>query len=210
VPSAGPRTKPKALNIALPFARGTFTVIYDAEDRPEPDQLRRALQAFRAGDDDLACVQARLCIDNTADSLLTRLYTAEYAGQFDVFLPGLSDISLPRLARAVSPRTAVDFMGADIDAGALAVAVAGGLARSLPARGGALCLGEDRAWPGEKLATCRQHDPGARGTRALSQQPERNRQAANTLSRRYKYRRRSAAAASGRRLNNLEMTTALP
>jgi glycosyltransferase XagB len=95
VPSAGPRTKPKALNIALPFARGTFTVIYDAEDRPEPDQLRRALQAFRAGDDDLACVQARLCIDNTADSLLTRLYTAEYAGQFDVFLPGLAALRLP-------------------------------------------------------------------------------------------------------------------
>ena len=46
VPEGGPRTKPKALNVALPFARGSFTVIYDAEDRPEPDQLRRALQAF--------------------------------------------------------------------------------------------------------------------------------------------------------------------
>ena len=95
VPSAGPRTKPKALNVALPFARGTFTVIYDAEDRPEPDQLRCALQAFRAGGDDLACVQARLSIDNTADSWLARLYTAEYAGQFDVFLPGLASLRLP-------------------------------------------------------------------------------------------------------------------
>ena len=95
VPSAGPRTKPKALNVALPFARGTFTVIYDAEDRPAPDQLRRALQAFRAGGRDLACVQARLCIDNTDDSWLARLYTAEYAGQFDVFLPGLAALWLP-------------------------------------------------------------------------------------------------------------------
>ncbi|MBI3702856.1 MAG: glycosyltransferase, partial [Rhizobiales bacterium] len=95
VPPAGPRTKPKALNVALPFARGTFTVIYDAEDRPQPDQLRRALQAFRTGGDDLVCVQARLCIDNTADSWLTRLYTAEYAGQFDVFLPGLAALQLP-------------------------------------------------------------------------------------------------------------------
>ena len=58
-PQEGPRTKPKALNAALPFARGTFTVVYDAEDRPEPDQLRRALDVFRADDDDLACVQAR-------------------------------------------------------------------------------------------------------------------------------------------------------
>ena len=95
VPAVGPRTKPKALNAALPFARGTFTVIYDAEDRPEPNQLRRALQAFRAGGDDLACVQARLCIDNTADSWLARLFTAEYAGQFDVFLPGLAALRLP-------------------------------------------------------------------------------------------------------------------
>jgi cellulose synthase/poly-beta-1,6-N-acetylglucosamine synthase-like glycosyltransferase len=95
IPMHGPRTKPKALNVALPFARGTFTVIYDAEDRPEPAQLRRALQAFRAGGDDLACVQARLCIDNSADSWLTQLFTAEYAGQFDVFLPGLAALHLP-------------------------------------------------------------------------------------------------------------------
>jgi cellulose synthase/poly-beta-1,6-N-acetylglucosamine synthase-like glycosyltransferase len=95
VPMGGPRTKPRALNAALPFARGTFTVIYDAEDRPEPDQLRHALQTFCASGDDLACVQARLSIDNTADSWLARLFTAEYAGQFDVFLPGLAAIGLP-------------------------------------------------------------------------------------------------------------------
>ena len=95
VPPRGPRTKPKALNVALPFARGAFTVIYDAEDRPEPNQLRRALQAFRAGGSDLVCVQARLCIDNSADSWLAQLFTAEYAGQFDVFLPGLAALRLP-------------------------------------------------------------------------------------------------------------------
>ena len=95
VPASGPRTKPKALNAALPFARGSFTVIYDAEDRPEPDQLRRALQAFGAGGDRLACVQAKLCIDNTGDGWLARMFTAEYAGQFDVFLPGLAAMRLP-------------------------------------------------------------------------------------------------------------------
>ena len=95
VPSQGPRTKPKALNAALPFARGTFTVIYDAEDRPEPNQLRQALQAFHTGGNDLGCVQARLSIDNSADSWLAGLFTAEYAGQFDVFLPGLAALRLP-------------------------------------------------------------------------------------------------------------------
>lgn len=95
VPRVGPRTKPKALNVALPFARGTFTVVYDAEDRPEPGQVREALQAFQSGGDKLACVQAPLCIDNTPDSWLTQLFTAEYAGQFDVFLPALAAMRLP-------------------------------------------------------------------------------------------------------------------
>jgi len=94
-PVAGPKTKPKALNAALPFARGEFIAIYDAEDRPEPDQLRLALEAFVANDARLACVQARLTIDNTSDSWLTRVFTAEYAGLFDVFLPGLAVWRLP-------------------------------------------------------------------------------------------------------------------
>jgi cellulose synthase/poly-beta-1,6-N-acetylglucosamine synthase-like glycosyltransferase len=95
VPAIGPRTKPKALNVALPFARGALTVVYDAEDRPQPDQLRCAIRAFRTGGDDLACVQARLCIDNGVDSWLARFFAAEYASQFDVFLPGVAALRLP-------------------------------------------------------------------------------------------------------------------
>ena len=94
VPPTDPGTKPKALSVALPFARGTFTVIYDAEDRPEPNQLRQALKAFHSGHADLACVQARLCID-TRSSWLARFFTAEYAGHFDVFLPKLAALGLP-------------------------------------------------------------------------------------------------------------------
>ncbi|MGD9924894.1 MAG: glycosyltransferase [Pseudorhodoplanes sp.] len=94
-PSAGPRTKPKALNAALPFVRGRYVAVFDAEDRPEPQQLRIALSAFAAGDPRLACVQARLTIDNTADGWLTRLFTAEYAALFDVFLPGLAAWRMP-------------------------------------------------------------------------------------------------------------------
>ena len=94
-PSGGPRTKPKALNAALQFARGSFVAVYDAEDQPEPNQLRLALNAFAAGGERLACVQACLTIDNTADGWLTRMFTAEYAGLFDVFLPGLAAWRLP-------------------------------------------------------------------------------------------------------------------
>jgi glycosyltransferase XagB len=94
-PPFGPRTKPKALNVALPFAQGSFTVVYDAEDVPERDQLRRALDVFMAADEHLACVQASLTIDNTNDSWLARMFTADYAGQFDAFLPGLAALHLP-------------------------------------------------------------------------------------------------------------------
>jgi len=93
-PPAGPRTKPKALNIALELARGSFVAIYDAEDRPESCQLRRALEAFRSAGDDLACAQAALCID-TDTTWLARYFTAEYAGHFDVFLPKLAGFGLP-------------------------------------------------------------------------------------------------------------------
>jgi cellulose synthase/poly-beta-1,6-N-acetylglucosamine synthase-like glycosyltransferase len=94
-PAYGPKTKPKALNAALPFAQGSFTVIYDAEDIPEPDQLRRAFDMFAAGGKRLACVQASLTIDNPGDSWLARMFTASYAGQFDAFLPGLATLRLP-------------------------------------------------------------------------------------------------------------------
>lgn len=94
-PEFGPRTKPKALNYALTFARGTFLAVFDAEDRPDPGQLRAALDVFGAGEEEIACAQASLCIDNSADSWLTRMFTAEYAGQFDVFLQGFSAFRMP-------------------------------------------------------------------------------------------------------------------
>ncbi len=94
-PPGSPRTKPRALNVALPLARGRFAVIYDAEDIPDPGQLRLAADAFARLPRDVACLQARLTIDNTDDSWLTRLFTIEYAALFDVFNPGLAEIGSP-------------------------------------------------------------------------------------------------------------------
>ncbi len=89
------RTKPRALNVALPLARGRFTVIYDAEDVPDPGQLRLAVSRFAGMPPSVACLQARLTIDNTDDTWLTRLFTIEYAALFDVFNPGLAEIGCP-------------------------------------------------------------------------------------------------------------------
>ena len=95
VPPGGPQTKPKALNYALELVRGDYVVVFDAEDRPEPGQLRAALAAFQVGHPDLACLQARLNIYNPRDSLLTRQFTLEYSALFDAVLPALERLSLP-------------------------------------------------------------------------------------------------------------------
>lgn len=95
VPSGGPKTKPNALNVGLLEASGTVIGIYDAEDRPEPDQLRKVAQAFEGGGTELACVQARLNYYNRNDSIITRLFCLEYALQFDWFLRGLDLLKLP-------------------------------------------------------------------------------------------------------------------
>ncbi|MBD2748530.1 glycosyltransferase [Microvirga sp. BT688] len=94
-PPGEPRTKPRALNVALPLARGRYTVIYDAEDVPDPGQLRLAVSRFAEAPPRVACLQARLTIDNTDDTWLTRLFTIEYAALFDVFNPGLAEIGSP-------------------------------------------------------------------------------------------------------------------
>ncbi len=95
VPPSQPRTKPKACNFALPLARGERLVIFDAEDRPESDQLRRAAAAFAAGPPDLACVQARLNFDNAGENWLTRMFAIDYALWFDFLLPGLDRLGMP-------------------------------------------------------------------------------------------------------------------
>lgn len=69
-PAGEPRTKPRALNVALPLLRGEFVTVFDAEDIPEPSQLRLAAERFAQAPRHLACLQARLAIDNLADGWL--------------------------------------------------------------------------------------------------------------------------------------------
>ncbi|MEJ0025850.1 MAG: glycosyltransferase [Rhizomicrobium sp.] len=95
VPQGLPRTKPRACNYALNFARGAFTVIYDAEDRPERDQLRKAVAAFRARAANIACLQARLNFYNATDNVLTRLFALDYAVWYEVMLPALDRLGVP-------------------------------------------------------------------------------------------------------------------
>jgi glycosyltransferase XagB len=95
VPKSLPRTKPKACNYGLQFCRGEFVTIYDAEDIPDPGQLKEAVWAFRHGGSDLVCVQAALNYFNSSENVLTRMFTLEYSYWFDHLLPGLDRLGLP-------------------------------------------------------------------------------------------------------------------
>lgn len=97
VPDSLPKTKPKACNYGLNFTKGEYVVIYDAEDIPDPYQLKKAFLAFRRVDPSVRCLQAKLNYFNPKQNLLTRLFTAEYSLWFDVMLPGLQsiDTSIP-------------------------------------------------------------------------------------------------------------------
>jgi cellulose synthase/poly-beta-1,6-N-acetylglucosamine synthase-like glycosyltransferase len=95
VPASEPQTKPKACNFALRFARGEYLVIYDAEDRPEPDQLRKVVATFRRSPPNTACLQCRLSYYNVNENWLTRMFTLDYALWFDQVLPGLERMGMP-------------------------------------------------------------------------------------------------------------------
>lgn len=95
VPAAEPRTKPKACNYGLYFATGDIVTIYDAEDLPEPLQLRRVAVAFRSLPDSIACVQAKLEYHNGHQNILTGWFTAEYGLWFGYLLPGMMSSSSP-------------------------------------------------------------------------------------------------------------------
>ena len=92
VPDSQPKTKPKACNYGLAHAKGEFLVIFDAEDRPDPLQLKKVYIAFNQLPSNVKCIQAKLNYYNPSQNLLTRLFTAEYSLWFDVVLTGLQSI----------------------------------------------------------------------------------------------------------------------
>lgn len=93
VPNSQPKTKPKACNYGLSYAKGDYLVIYDAEDIPDPMQLKKAYLAFKKVGSKVKCLQAKLNYHNPHQNLLTRFFTAEYSLWFDVTLTGYQSIN---------------------------------------------------------------------------------------------------------------------
>ncbi|WP_235019413.1 glycosyltransferase [Tabrizicola flagellatus] len=94
VPDGQVKTKPRALNHALDHARGAIIGVYDAEDAPEPDQLRKVVARFQRSGPEVACLQGVLDYYNPRTNWLSRCFTIEYAGWFRLVLPGLARLGL--------------------------------------------------------------------------------------------------------------------
>ena len=95
IPKGQPQTKPRALNIGLAHATGDLICIYDAEDQPDPTQLRQVVALFARSDAHFACLQCPLNIYNGKDSPLAALFALEYAALFHLLDPGLANLRLP-------------------------------------------------------------------------------------------------------------------
>ncbi len=95
VPDSQPKTKPKACNYGLVQATGKYVVIYDAEDQPDPDQLKKSVLAFDRTEERVVCIQCKLNYFNSTQNLLTRFFATEYALWFDLLLPGLDASGAP-------------------------------------------------------------------------------------------------------------------
>jgi glycosyltransferase XagB len=85
-----PRTKPRALNHGLTLVHGLYVTVFDAEDIPDPDQLKLAVLEFESAPPDVGCLQARLAIDNAPDGWLPLMMSIEYAGLFDAVKCGMA------------------------------------------------------------------------------------------------------------------------
>jgi cellulose synthase/poly-beta-1,6-N-acetylglucosamine synthase-like glycosyltransferase len=94
VPDGSVKTKPRALNFALDQCRGSIVGVYDAEDAPEADQIRKVVNRFHARGPDVACLQGRLDFYNPRINWLSRCFTAEYAAWFRLLLPGIEQMGL--------------------------------------------------------------------------------------------------------------------
>jgi glycosyltransferase XagB len=112
VPAGLPRTKPRALNFGLLFARGELLTIYDGEDIPQPRQLMEAVKLFSLRSPKTACLQAQLSYFNANENWLTRQFALEYAVHFGAFLPALARARLPMLLGGTSNHFRVNALRA--------------------------------------------------------------------------------------------------
>lgn len=95
VPQVGDlTTKPRALNYALDFCRGSIIGVWDAEDWPEADQIEKVVSRFHEAPNNVVCLQGVLDYYNSRTNWLSRCFTIEYAMWWRIIMPGIARMGL--------------------------------------------------------------------------------------------------------------------
>jgi cellulose synthase/poly-beta-1,6-N-acetylglucosamine synthase-like glycosyltransferase len=95
VPPSTIQTKPRAMNLALNFCTGSIIGVFDAEDRPDPEQLHKVIKCFEQSPENTKCVQGVLDFHNPKRNWVSHCFSLEYATWFRVFLPGFAKLGMP-------------------------------------------------------------------------------------------------------------------
>jgi len=93
IPTLMPFTKGRALLYGLEQAKNRIITVFDAESRPEPQQLRKAASLLR-NQPDRWCIQSKVRISNKNQNWITRNFATEYFEWFDQYLQELSNRNL--------------------------------------------------------------------------------------------------------------------
>ena len=95
VPRSGDlTTKPRALNYALNFCKGSIIGVWDAEDWPEADQIEKVVTRFQDAPENVVCLQGILDYYNSRTNWLTRCFTIEYSTWWRIVIPGIARLGL--------------------------------------------------------------------------------------------------------------------
>lgn len=89
IPEAAPFTKGRALLHGIRKAEGEIITVYDAESRPERDQLMKAVSILSEEKSGL-CLQAKIHISNKSGNWITRNFAGEYYEWYERHLKTLS------------------------------------------------------------------------------------------------------------------------
>ena len=84
--------KPSALNYGLKMAKGDIIAVFDADNVPAPDVLRRVVKYFK--DSKVAAVQGRTMSINADENMLTKFLSYEEAVWCEAYLRGKDVLDL--------------------------------------------------------------------------------------------------------------------
>ncbi len=94
IPTLPPFTKGRAIQRALLVAKGKYITIYDAESRPEPNQVIKAVEILEK-EKGKTCLQSIIRIENAKENEITSFFASEFWDWYDKRMVNLHKRGIP-------------------------------------------------------------------------------------------------------------------